>query len=158
MNGVKSTLLALTAPLAIAGCEGHTPPGYNSQKPEDRQAITSLMTDFACRCAQFGTKGDYSDIKSRAETLAPQIDSEFVEDTDPHRTLTLRAIGNPESLLWSNVHYSMTCGPDNALKARDPCTYYTAQISSAVANAACTNLSDIPWTNEHDGGCDPSLP
>ena len=158
MNGLKSALLALAAPLAIAGCEGHNPPGYNSQKPEDRQAITSLMTDFACRCAQFGTKGDFSDIKTRAETLAPQIDSEFDENANPSRTLTLDAVGKLDSVLWSNVDYSMECGPGNTLKARDPCTYYTAQISSAVANAACTKLSDIPWTSEHDGGCDPSLP
>lgn len=153
---MKSALLTLAAPLAIAGCDGHNPPGYNSQKPEDRQAITSLMTDFACRCAQLGSGGDFSDIKVRAEALAPQIGSHFEENLGP--TYTLSAVGTRDAFLWSHIDYSMTCGSDNTLKAKDPCTYYTANISDAVSDTLCVKLSDIPWTTKHDGMCDIPTP
>jgi|GEM_PF-4005455 len=153
---IKSTLLALATPLAIAGCEGRNPPEYNSQKPGDLQAITSLMTDFACRCAQIGSGGDFSDIKVRAETLAPQINSRLEENLGP--TYTLSAVGARDTLLWPRINYSMSCGPGNTLQANDPCTHYTANISDAVLDTLCTKLSDIPWTTRHDGMCDiPSL-
>lgn len=158
MKGLKSALLTLAAPLAIGGCDGHNPPGFNAKKPDDRQAITSLMTDFACRCAQFGPEGDFSDIRGRAVILAPQINSQLEEKLGQNHAFTLRAVGNQDSALWSDIHYSMTCGPDGTLKARDPCTYYTANISNAVSNVMCAKLSDLPWTTQHDGMCDAMSP
>lgn len=154
MKGLKSALLTLAAPLAIAGCEGHSPPGYNASKLEDRQAITSLMTDFACRCAQFGPEGDFSDIKERAVTLAPHINSQLEEEVGPHHIFTLSAVGKLNSALWSNVPYSMTCGPNSMLEAKDPCTSYAADISKAVSNVTCSQLSDLSWTSNNDSGCD----
>lgn len=155
MNGLKSALLTLAAPLVIVGCDGRNPPGYNAQKPDDRQAITSLMTDFACRCAQFGPEGDFSDIKTKAIALAPRIDSRFEENVDPHHTFTLSVVGKLDSTLWSDNHYSMTCGPNNTLEARDPCANYMAYISSAVSNnLMCSQLSDLTWMTKRDAMCD----
>ncbi len=154
MKGLQSALLTLAVPLVMGGCDEHNPPGYSANKPEDRQAITVLMTDFACRCAQFGPDVDFNYIKEKAATLAPQINSQLEEGSGLRRTLTLSAVGNQDSALWSDIHYSMTCGPNDTLKAKDPCTSYTADISSAVSSAVCTQLSDLPWKTQHDGTCD----